>query len=77
MAKMFKVRDPKTKKIEKHTPQNANDLVQHRGWQIVGKVIDDNPEAPLSMAAEMQKKIDEAKAGGAPEAGAGDEGADE
>lgn len=67
MAKLFKVRNPETKKIEKHTPQNAHDLVQHRGWQIVGKVIETDPDEPkLTVAQEMQKKIDEAKAGGAP-----------
>jgi len=66
MAKLFKVRNPETRKIEKHTTSNAHDLVQHKGWQIVGKVIDTDPEEPkLSVAQEMQKKLDEAKAGGA------------
>lgn len=73
MAKLFKVRNPETKKIEKHTPQNAHDLVQHRGWQIVGKVIETDPDEPkLTVAQEMQKKIDEAKAGGVPVEADGD-----
>lgn len=77
MAKLYKVRNPETKKIEKHTPQNAHDLVQHRGWQIVGKAIDDNPEPVMSIQAEMQKKIDETRSGGAPVSDAFDEDADQ
>jgi hypothetical protein len=54
MAMTVHVRNPNTKKVEKHTPTNANDLIQHLGWKLV-KVEDDGKTRDES---DIQKIID-------------------
>lgn len=63
MATMYRVRNPNNKKIEIHTPQNANDLVQHLGWKLVGRVEDARPadehdiQKIMDNAAKMPKAV--------------------
>lgn len=58
MSKMVKVRNPKTKKVEVHTVQNASDLVQHLGWKLVS-VVEVQDGIPSYVTS--QEVIDNAK----------------
>jgi hypothetical protein len=43
MGLMVRMRNPQTKKIEMHSPQNALDLEQHNDWKRLGVVeVKDN-----------------------------------
>lgn len=65
MAIKLRVRNPATKKIEVHTPTNANDLVQHLGWKLIGRVDDGKAEVHdiqtiMDNAASMPKAVQNA-----------------
>lgn len=59
MSKMIKIKNPETDKVEVHTVQNANDLVQHLGWIRIALV--DVADGKPNRAMEPQAVIDNAK----------------